>query len=115
VAVKQTWMEPHSADELERTISGYYAAIKSGKGALYLAVCRGKVLVPFDGMFQGLCGVSFGSLCTWRAVQCCLDRMHGPDNACDQIVELLRRCQKASTLQMGMRGLLSCLASLFPT
>ena len=42
-AAKPAWQEPHGADELDKNIQGYYAAIRSGSGALFLAVCRGKV------------------------------------------------------------------------
>ena len=41
--MKQTWVEPHNQAELEPLIKGYESAIKSGAGAIFLAVCRGKV------------------------------------------------------------------------
>lgn len=46
-AAKPAWTEPHAADELDVSIAQYYAAIKSGRGGLYIAVCRGKVGLPF--------------------------------------------------------------------
>jgi len=42
--VKHVFSEPRQAgDAFDKAIARYYAAIKSGKGGLFLAVCRGKV------------------------------------------------------------------------
>ena len=40
---KQAWIEPQNQGELEVMIKDYEATIRSRAGALFFAVCRGKV------------------------------------------------------------------------
>jgi hypothetical protein len=43
--IKPVWREPQggTAEDLEESIQEYYAAIKDGRGGIFIAVCRGKV------------------------------------------------------------------------
>ena len=42
--LKHVASEPRGAGEaFDRAVSGYYDAVKAGRGALLLALCRGKV------------------------------------------------------------------------
>ena len=42
--MKKVVSEPRGTGELPAAMSQFYAAVASGRGALFFAICRGKVL-----------------------------------------------------------------------
>jgi hypothetical protein len=44
-AIKPVWTEPKTTEELDKSIEEYYTALKEGRGAMFIAVCRGKVRI----------------------------------------------------------------------
>lgn len=87
VATKQVFMEPRQAgDAFDASIRCYYACVDGGQGAIFMAVCRGKVSRAWlVGMLCTLvterqaAGIRHASAChsaSSRVADGCMQRLH---------------------------------------
>ena len=69
--MKQVLAEPRGGgDGFDKAIAKYYAAVRSGRGGLFMAVCRGKVR-PHAGC-PAACGLVVGCVCVCLCVCVCV-------------------------------------------
>ncbi len=52
-----------AGEDFDKTISRYYQAVRSGKGGLFLAVCRGKVGADVVTVGVGTAGLAHRNVC----------------------------------------------------